>query len=386
MELKFLAELTESNPIVAGHDPWIPETGGLPASKPYSSLEIELSTRCNLYCPSCARVSHCRTWIERDMNMECFRQVATVLSQFETVHLRGWGEPLANPDFSEMVRLAQRLNSRLILSTNGGLRLDPELLPCFDTIIYRLDYGRASTYERRNPKTRFNRAIFNISEVLRRRGSGPDSGPRIILLFAKNKYSLLELPIYLKQAIRLRPDRVVFYRPNFHVRRVDERGRLPADLDPQVVGKVDGLLESMARAAGLELINQSSQPGNGPARCVFDRDRGLFVNWNGQISVCRHTSLPVVGGHFSRFIKGRIETFRTVQLGSLLRHSLEDIVQTREYKAIRKACRTGRLSRVHSDRMGSESLVDCSPPKQAGNGKLIHIRDIKTRFCGCFGR
>ena len=207
----------------------------------------------------------------------------------------------------------------------------------------------------------------------------------MVILFSKNKYSFLELPIYLKQAIRLRPDRVVFYRPDFRVRKVDDRGRLPADLDPQLLAKVDDMLETMADSAGLDMVNQPSQAGSGASRCVFDRERGFFTDWNGRISVCRNTSLPVVGGHFSRFVKGRLETFSTGHLGSLLRQTLEEIVNTREHIALRNACRTGRVSR--SGLGNRVTAMDCSPPMKADRAKLVEIRKVRAKnHCGCFGR
>ena len=194
MELEFLSGLASTRRPADSIRTQTVNAAGPAVSKPYSSLEVELTTRCNLYCPSCARVVHSRTWIERDMTLDCYREIAKSFDRFELVHLRGWGEPLKNPHFSEMVGLSMRHDIRLVLSTNGGIRLDPDLLPCFDTIFYRLDYGRASTYERRNPRARFNRAIFNISEVLRRRESMSGQNPEWLSCFPKTSIPFSNCP------------------------------------------------------------------------------------------------------------------------------------------------------------------------------------------------
>ena len=98
--------------------------------------------------------------------------------QFQTIHFRGWGEPLLNPHFSEMVTMASDSGARLVLTTNGQIMPKPDTLKRFENIFFRLDYGTAATYERRNPWARFNRAILNISQTIHLAGTDSAAAPQ----------------------------------------------------------------------------------------------------------------------------------------------------------------------------------------------------------------
>jgi len=384
MELGFLAETDERTP----------SSDGLTARKldhlvsyqprPFSSLEVEVTTRCNLYCPSCPRVRLGSTWINQDMTLACFEKAAASLDRFETVHFRGWGEPLLNPCFPEMVRLAYQSGARLVLTTNGQQMPDLGLLPYFKAILFRLDYGRAATYERRNPGSGFNRVIFNISQVLHARDSIGSAHPQIILLFAKNKYSLRELPAYLETAIRLQPDRVGFYQPFFHVRRIDSSGELPADLDPGLIQTVDARLEAMARAAGLDMVNQPvlfSQEKDRRPRCPLTPTTSLFLSWRGHLAGCRFSTLPVIHGTYTQIVGGRARSRANVIFGSLRRNSLDSLVEHQKRWEFRQTChQTGWCLDPEDHGTGHPARPGSVRSKRRGNLIFLGHGSAKSDF------
>ena len=340
--------------------------------RPYASLELEPTTRCSLFCPSCPRTVHWRSWIEQDMSMEVFERIAPAFRLFETIHFRGWGEPLLHPYFPDMVRMAYQSGSRLVLTSNGAQMPELGVLPYFDTIFFRLDVGRASTYERRNPHAQFNRTLFNISRVLHWRDQIPSSGPNIVVLFMKNRYTLSELPSYLETALRLQPDRVVFYQPVFHVRKIDAEAELPKDTDPGLIRHVDGKLAAMAESAGLNMINPKPPKSPGEAVCCFDPDRSIFVNWSGRITLCRHSAVPVATGEYNRHQGSRSLHIRTRFFGYLDRTPLETILNTREFHRFKKLClrKTGRLAK--NNRTCSPQLHPLkTKPEKKGN--LVYL-------------
>ncbi|MEW5724049.1 MAG: hypothetical protein AB1896_13145 [Thermodesulfobacteriota bacterium] len=348
--------------------------------RPFTSLEIELTTRCNLFCPSCPRAVYSRAWIEQDMSLECFEKLLPVMEQFQTVHFRGWGEPVLNPFFPEMVRTAYQSGASLVLSSNGVKLPDLSLLPYFEAVTFRLDYGRASTYERRNPSARFNRVVFNLSKVLHWRDSENLTQPRLVILFAKNRYSLRDLPVYLETALRLRPDRVAFYRPLFHVRRVDAQGHLPGEVDPGLVVKIDQRLESAAREAGVDLVNQAVGPGQARDRCGFDSEKGLFVNWSGRAALCRYSALPVAHGTYTRFFPDGEKVGHTTLLENLGRKDLESLISSSAYRLGRRACwlRGGQRS------VAGPSFEEQAP--EGAGGKLIYLPEALARTGHCSSR
>ena len=384
MELGFLPEYKSPTAIGDGLHPRKLEDLVNYSPRPYSSLEVEVSTRCNLSCPSCPRVAYKRTWLDQDASLVNFEKISTCFNQFDTIFFRGWGEPLLNPLFPEMVRLAYQSGARLALATNGVLPMDQGLWPYFDTIIYRLDCGRARTYERRNPLAQFGRVIFNISQILHQRDSHSANRPQIVILFAKNRYTLNELPIYMDTAIRLRPDRVVFYQPCFHPRLVDWRGALPGEVDMGLVQKIDERLQAMAAAANLELINQkvdfAAPKGH---QCVMGERKSLFLNWKGQAALCRFAALPVAGGVFSHYQDGRPVQGQAAFLGSLLQNGLDEIAKGWAVRELRASCRRGDLF----FKTRQKTLKKNTGYKFTGvKGKVLNLRDARVKIGVYTGR
>ena len=332
--------------------------------RPYDTLEIELTTRCNLYCPSCPRTSLRYSWLDRDMSFETFEKVSRCFDRFETIHFKGWGEPVLHPHFPEMVRLAHQSGARLVLSTNGVKKCNPGLLPYFHCLLIRLDYGLAKTYERRNPKARFNRAVLNISQILHKREQDDSRWPKVVLLFVKNRHSLGELPAYLETGVRLAPDRVVFYNPFFHFRGADDRAELPGEVDSGLIARIDRILEIRAQAAGVDMVNQPDRNLRRPGPvCQRDPHKHLFVSWNGQTAQCRNMALPLVTGQFTRYAQGEEEVVTLAHTGSLLRDSLEDLMKFKTSRRLR------HRSRVTRGRLNTARCFTCphneDSPKEA---------------------
>ncbi|MBS7654497.1 radical SAM protein [Candidatus Bathyarchaeota archaeon] len=92
------------------------------------ALQIEVTNRCNFNCQMCIR----RVWDAKmgDLNLDLYRRVAkTTFPHLRRLILYGLGEPFANPNFIEMLKIAREElpgDSEILISTNGSL-LDPRL-------------------------------------------------------------------------------------------------------------------------------------------------------------------------------------------------------------------------------------------------------------------
>lgn len=70
-----------------------------------------------MYCP---RTVASPNWINRLLDWDIYeRSLAPHFDMFETVYLQGWGEPLTNPRFWDMVELAKKGGCRVGFTTNG---------------------------------------------------------------------------------------------------------------------------------------------------------------------------------------------------------------------------------------------------------------------------
>lgn len=92
------------------------------------ALQVEVTNRCNFNCQMCIR----RVWDAKigDLNLDLYKRIAkATFPHLEKLILYGLGEPLAAPNFIEMLKIARENlpeNSEILISTNGSL-LNPQL-------------------------------------------------------------------------------------------------------------------------------------------------------------------------------------------------------------------------------------------------------------------
>jgi MoaA/NifB/PqqE/SkfB family radical SAM enzyme/pimeloyl-ACP methyl ester carboxylesterase len=102
---------------------------------------IEVTTRCNLACPHCARQSYPRK--AKDMSPELFERLLDLLPHAYRITLVGLGEPLLHPHIVHLVTLAKTKGRRVAIATNAMALtedLSAQLLEAgLDSIAFSLD-------------------------------------------------------------------------------------------------------------------------------------------------------------------------------------------------------------------------------------------------------
>lgn len=87
------------------------------------ALQIEVTNRCNFNCQMCVR----RVWDAKigDLDLGLYKKIAkTSFPNLRRLILYGLGEPFANPNFIEMLKIAREKMPRdgeILISTNGSL-------------------------------------------------------------------------------------------------------------------------------------------------------------------------------------------------------------------------------------------------------------------------
>lgn len=142
---------------------------------------VEVTSRCNLECPMCARQLAGSDWEDRDMTFDDYSRILDSLgSRCELILPFGGGEPLLHPDIYRMVELCTETGHRCELATNATLldgRAAQALLDAgLSTLIISLDAARAATYERIRVGGSYERTCINIRTLLRtKRRLGADT-------------------------------------------------------------------------------------------------------------------------------------------------------------------------------------------------------------------
>ncbi len=149
----------------------------LPLSKPFTVL-IEPSSLCNFRCLQCFQSLRGDSYFTRsraNMRLDRFNRVTEQLSawpgpRLKVLKLSLYGEPLLNPDFGEMLRIARcaDIAERIETTTNASL-LTRDLAQTL--VDQQLDYLRVSIYattqERHREVTGSRTALLEIHENLR---------------------------------------------------------------------------------------------------------------------------------------------------------------------------------------------------------------------------
>ena len=129
---------------------------------------IEITTRCNLGCPACARTQLKRP--SRFMSLDTFRNVLDHLPHAWRIVLVGLGEPLLHPEAVEFVRLAAGQGRRVSLVSNA-MALDANLAEALldaglAAITFSLDAVSQAGADRVRTGSDMTRIVANIRSLL----------------------------------------------------------------------------------------------------------------------------------------------------------------------------------------------------------------------------
>ena len=127
-------------------------------------INLEVTTRCNLTCPQCARQVHRRA--PRDMDPQLFRYLLDLMPNAYRVVLVGLGEPTLHPDIVPLVATAAKQKRRVALVTNATL-LDGDLSAALleaglSAITFSLDSADAGVAAQVRPTVPLARVLDNI--------------------------------------------------------------------------------------------------------------------------------------------------------------------------------------------------------------------------------
>jgi radical SAM protein with 4Fe4S-binding SPASM domain len=169
------------------------------------SVMIEPISLCNLRCPLCPIGAR---ELKRDlgtMTLENFVRILDNLgSQVRTLALWNQGEPTLNNELPEMIRLAHDRGIYTMMSTNGNLLEQRNLIERLiqsglDEIIFSVDGLTQETYQVYRVGGKLDTVIENIRGLRRRRDELNRKRPLIVLQWLPMKHNEHELP-HLKNA------------------------------------------------------------------------------------------------------------------------------------------------------------------------------------------
>ncbi len=86
--------------------------------KKYKKIYIEITNNCNLNCSFCSKVNRPK----RNMTLDEYKLILTKIKDYtDYIYLHVKGEPLLHPNIIKMIKLADKYNIKVNLTTNGVL-------------------------------------------------------------------------------------------------------------------------------------------------------------------------------------------------------------------------------------------------------------------------
>lgn len=139
-----------------------------------STIELELSTKCNARCPQCPRNFYggakWPTLPDNDLSLSWIKEKipSDVLQSVDEVKLCGtYGEPIFNKDIIEIIKYLKKFNITIVLNTNGGVRNKnfwqqlASILTYDDKVYFAID-GMHDTHQLHRINVNLDTVIRNI--------------------------------------------------------------------------------------------------------------------------------------------------------------------------------------------------------------------------------
>lgn len=339
---------------------------GAAMSERLTKLYIEITTACNLDCIMCVR----RAWHEPIGSMSHAVFVALMEQVAElpappTIHLSGFGEPMAHPHFLEYVQLAKAAGAKVEATSNGTLldeRMARALLDLdLDRLVVSLDGASAASFEGIRERGSFQQVIDNLHTLkqLRMHGTGRRGGrhanPQLALAFVamrENVADLDKLPRLANQlgAWEILVSNLVPHTPELEHEILYSRSltacayRASRWVPSLSLPKLDFNADTLEPLAGVFNSTASLTMGGISLSacndtCRFAQEGFAAVRWDGEISPC----LSLLHDH-PEYIRGRRKDVTHHSFGNIKRQSLLEIWDSSQYAGFRERVRAFHFS------------------------------------------
>jgi radical SAM protein with 4Fe4S-binding SPASM domain len=183
-----------------------------------NTLIIETGAVCPLHCPFCPQSRDDFDLTRELLTFDNFKKIIDYFENFvDTVLLFNWGEPLLNPDLSEMIVYASERKIRTVVHSNLNFlteELAEKLIKSgLSELVSSIDGVSEESYQAYRRGGSFNIAINNLKLLLHKRKQLGMGMPNIIwkfLVFKQNEHEIekarriaqqIEVPIDFKFAV-----------------------------------------------------------------------------------------------------------------------------------------------------------------------------------------
>ena len=305
--------------------------------RPFSTWQVELTTRCPLQCKMCIR-SENDAWQYQDMALENFKKILPYLRDVETVVLEGWGESLLHKDLSECIKLVKKEGSKVGFVTSGMGLTEERVAELVEAGLDFVGFSIAGTTPAIHDAIRINSHLPNVLGAIRlfqeekkRRGL---QRPNIHLIYLMLKDNIREVPSVPAFAKEAGLEEVILTNICHTINLWQETQRVFVWED--VENKYEETLqraEINARALNIHLRKPSLSAVDVPV-CAENPFSSLYISAEGEVSPCVYL-YPPLPSPFKRIFCEKEYLTEKVTFGNIFRDPFPVIWNSSEYDAFR---------------------------------------------------
>jgi len=305
--------------------------------KPFSTWQIELTTRCPLQCKMCIRAES-TDWQYQDMPLDDFKKILPYLRDVETVVLEGWGESLLHKDLSECIRLVKKEGSQVGFVTSGMGLTGNRVSELTEAGLDFVGFSIAGTTQETHDAIRVNSHLPDILDAIRlfqeeknRRGLSRPKMHIIFLMLKDNVHEVPQVPSFTKEAGL---EDVILTNICHTINVWQESQRI--FIWENGVNQYDDILnqaEINAKKVNIRLRKPSLSASDVPV-CAENPFGSLYISTEGEVSPCVYLYPPLPSPFKRIFCENEYLTER-VSFGNIFADSFSAIWSSSDYDAFR---------------------------------------------------
>jgi len=313
------------------------------------TVQIDVTTACNLSCVCCQRTTFQKKDRNNHMSLETFKKIEPIFPHLQQMRLFGIGEPLTNPAFPEMLKIAGRYSAFTLFHTNGmlmgrGSIAEEVVASGVDLVVFSIDGVDQETLGKIRVGAVLERVKAGIRQLRRIRDEAGTGKPEMEICFDCMSLNLHQIPDIVDLAAELGVEKVQYqyvipYNAVAH-------GRTVATEDEERLRRLFEKAKRRARLEGVEIIRIPRYNSFSGKRqfCSFPF-RDLYVRPDGVVTACnyfnyKHTTYFHV--EEGRLVEGLKEAEPLV-MGDLNQEPIVELYNNERYAKLRRAWEKGDL-------------------------------------------
>lgn len=303
----------------------------------FQYIQIGISSRCFLSCAICPSTCFQDRWNSMDMSTETCKNISRFFPYTKNVYLSGWGEPLLNSHFLDMIRMAKAADCSVGFTTNGSLlndALNRKIIDLqTDLISVSLGGATAETHEYHRAGSDFEQLTRNMRSLDDIKKSSLSDKPQVQLLFMMTKENMEELPLSIEFAAKVGAHGVVATNLDYVAVPLHNEWKAFSchKADEAFVEHISEA-EERARDKGVSFHAFPIEMKLVPV-CSEDPLNSLYISEDGYVSPCVYLTSPTP--EIPRIFCGENSVIPRTSFGNINEQSLFEIWNSHEYVLFR---------------------------------------------------